>query len=243
MAESYTTPHTLPLQGTADLVRSPSGDNIRKQLNALSVAANNAITNEGARAEGAAKWFRGNLPNGTNLNTFSESGRWAVRTSADAATMTNGPTGASAGFVELTTADNGMKVQSWTNYGSNKGWRRTTDSITSSTFTPWGVVDVDAKAYADTKDTANRSAWAAADTSKLAEAKSYADSGLSADRARLTSLEAVSPKVSNIALDTDGNPYYSPGSTQVHVIQDGDGEPYYITFLQASADEDGAPYF
>lgn len=60
---------------------------------------------------------------------------------------------------------------------------------------------------------------------------------------RLTGLEAVSPVVSNIALDTDGNPFFSPGSTQVHVIPDPHGVPYYITFLSAQADADGNPYF
>lgn len=144
-----------------------------------------------------------------------------------------------------------------------------------------------AQAYADTKDTANRAAWAAADAATLAGANSYTDTQVTADRIRLTTLEsttvpqaltdakaytdaqvapdrvrltnvetkntqqdgrlaaleAVAPKVSNIALDSDGNPYYSPGSTEVHVIPDGDGEPYYITFMSASADTDGAPYF
>lgn len=100
MAESYTTPHSLPFLGTGDYVRSPTGDNLRKQLNALAVASNNALTAEGARAESAAK------------------------------------------------------------------------------------------SYADTKDTDNRSAWAAADTATLNSAKSYTDGQVSTDRGRLTSIEA-----------------------------------------------------
>lgn len=32
---------------------------------------------------------------------------------------------------------------------------------------------------------------------------------------------------SNIALDTDGTPYYSPGSVTIKVTQDTDGTPYY----------------
>ncbi len=60
---------------------------------------------------------------------------------------------------------------------------------------------------------------------------------------RLDFIDQVLPKVSNIALDTDGIPFFSPGSTAVHVIPDGDGEPYFITFMSASADADGTPYF
>jgi hypothetical protein len=33
--------------------------------------------------------------------------------------------------------------------------------------------------------------------------------------------------ISNIALDTDGVPYFSPGSMTVKVLQDTDGVPYY----------------
>lgn len=43
MAESFTTPYSLPILGTSDLVRSPSGDNLRKQLNAISTATNTAL--------------------------------------------------------------------------------------------------------------------------------------------------------------------------------------------------------
>lgn len=213
-------------------------------------------------------WFKGYLPNGTDLNTWTDNGRWAIRLASDVATMLNTPAAAGSGFVEMTTSQHGMKVQTWVNYGTNTAWRRTTASIVAGTFTAWGALDVDVKAYADTgdaagqaytdgKDTANRAAWAAADTAVAAAATAYTDAEVLKDRNRLTpieatntvqdgrlaSLEAVSPKVSNIAMDTDGVPYYSPGSTEVHVIPDGDGEPYFITFLSASADTDGAPYF
>lgn len=240
-------------------------------------------------------WFKGYLPNGTDLNTFGETGRWAVRLADDVATIVNAPPGANPGFVELTVTQHGMKVQTWVSYGSNTGWRRTTASVVAGTLTAWGSMDVDAKAYADTQDTAklteakayadtqdaayrvtDRALWRteddghqaaaeanaktyadAQDASKLAEAKAYADAGLALDRARLTvneaknttqdgrltSLEAVAPKVSNIALDSDGVPYYSPGSTAVHIIQDTDGTPYFIHFMSAALDTDGTPYF
>lgn len=240
MAESYTTPHSLPILGVGDLVRSPSGDNIRKQINAVSQAANTAITAEGARAEGAAKddattkygglpdrvtslegqvWYKGYLPNGTDLNTFTDTGRWAVRLTEDVATIVNKPTGAGPGFVELTTTPHGMKVQTWVNYSSNTAWRRTSASVTAGTLTAWGAVDVDAKAYVDTKDAASRSAWAAADASGLSSAKAYTDTRENVIRDDLS--------VSNIDLDTDGIPFIRFGSRTAKILQDTDGAPYY----------------
>lgn len=56
-------------------------------------------------------------------------------------------------------------------------------------------------------------------------------------------LQKVAPKVSNLALDTDGVPYFLPGATEVHVIQEPDGTPYFVTFMSASIGADGAPYF
>ena len=101
-------------------------------------------------------WFKGYLPNGTDLNTYAENGRWAVRLTSDVATIVNAPVGAGPGFVELTTSAHGMKVQTWVNYLDGKAWRRVTQSIASNTFLPWGALDVDAKAYADAAVAADR---------------------------------------------------------------------------------------
>lgn len=40
---TYTTPHNLPQLETTDLIKSPTGDNLRKQINALSTASNSAL--------------------------------------------------------------------------------------------------------------------------------------------------------------------------------------------------------
>lgn len=123
------------------------------------------------------------------------------------------------------------------------------------------VILTSAQTYTDTQVSADRARLTTLETTTvpqaLSDAKAYTDAQVAPDRARLTaveeknrvqdwrltSLEAVAPKISNIALDSDGSPYYSPGSTEVHVIPDADGAPYYITFMTASADTDGIPYF
>lgn len=52
----YTTPHSLPLiEPATDMIRSASGDNLWKQMNALAAATGNALSIEGARAEGGAR--------------------------------------------------------------------------------------------------------------------------------------------------------------------------------------------
>ena len=109
----------------------------------------------------------------------------------------------------------------------------------------------------EAQNAAQDAAITAARTGATTDAKTYTDAEVLKDRNRLTSIEsknatqdtrlagldAVSPKVSNIALDADGTPYYKPGSTEVHIIPDGDDVPYFITFLQAAVDTDGALYF
>lgn len=89
----------------------------------------------------------------------------------------------------------------------------------------------------------------------LTDAKSYADVEVTKDRARLAQTEAADLKqsadiretlraalayadakaadinkaidTSHVALDTDGTPYFSPGSTTVKVQMDTDGTPFY----------------
>lgn len=89
----------------------------------------------------------------------------------------------------------------------------------------------------------------------LADAKTYADVEVGKDRARIATTEAHNQRqdhdirqtlrnalayadskaqeiqaaldTSHIALDTDGTPYYRPGSTTVKVLQDTDGTPFY----------------
>lgn len=89
----------------------------------------------------------------------------------------------------------------------------------------------------------------------LTAAKTYADVELTKDRARLARTEAADLEqaedirqtllrslayadsraaeiqraldTSHIALDSDGTPYYKPGSTSVKVLQDSDGTPFY----------------
>lgn len=86
-----------------------------------------------------------------------------------------------------------------------------------------------AKAYADIEVTKDRTRLAqveAADVKQaedirktLRDALAYADSKARDIQTRLDT--------SHIALDTDGTPYYRPGSTTVKVLQDTDGTPFY----------------
>lgn len=144
MAESYTTPHSLPILGTSDLIRHPTGDNLRKQLNAIAQAANNALTAEGMRAEAAAKEYadagkftRPALADGTDLNTVKAPGTYPL---ANLATLLNGPTGVtSAGY--LLVGSNGhptlpvviQQIETYTQ-GTHK---RVTGSATAQTFKSW----------------------------------------------------------------------------------------------------------
>lgn len=190
MAESYTNPHSLPVLGTADYVRSPSGDNLRKQLNALAAAANNAITAEGSRAEGAAKSY-------ADTKDTDNRSAWSA---ADTSTL-----------------------------NSAKSYTDTKDTANRSA---WAAADTttlnSAKSYTDTKDSSNRTDWAAADTAKLSEAKAYAETMIGA-------------KV--ISLDTDGVPYWNPSGGTMRLFTDVDGALYYADkpWPVVSADTDGRP--
>lgn len=93
-------------------------------------------------------WFRNYLPNGTNLNTFDQSGKWAVRLPEDVETIINRPPEAGPGFVELSVAQHGLKDQTWTNYGTNRTWNRVTASATSGALSSWIEIDKGTKAYA-----------------------------------------------------------------------------------------------
>ena len=88
MAESYT-PHSLPILGTNDLIRSPTDDNIRKQINAVATAADTAITAEGARAEGAANDY-------TDSKDTSNRSAWAA---GDTATLNSAKSYADGKFI------------------------------------------------------------------------------------------------------------------------------------------------
>lgn len=81
----------------------------------------------------------------------------------------------------------------------------------------------DAKVYTDAQDAAyrveDRALWRAEDDGHEAAARTYTDTRETAVRASFT--------ISHIALDTDGTPYFSPGSMTVKVLQDTDGTPYY----------------
>lgn len=107
------------------------------------------------------------------------------------------------------------------------------------------------KPLEDRLSQADREASAAA----IAASKTYADAEVAKDRARLFQAEATDVKqaadiretlraalayadakatdiqneldTSHVALDTDGTPYYRPGSTTVKVRQDADGTPFY----------------
>lgn len=55
---TYTAPHNLPIiEPATDTIRSTTGDNLWKQINALALSAGNAISAEGGRAEDAAKAY------------------------------------------------------------------------------------------------------------------------------------------------------------------------------------------
>ena len=179
----------------------------------LITAVDNRVT-----ALGPAWAPRRNVPADADLNTFRIPGLHRI-TTPDTNTIQNLPPGMrSAGTLENLIPGDG--TDSWCIQRVNEQgedpqawWRSSTTN-----FTDW-------------------SPWSQVETQERANSKNEQQDG------RIDELAAVSPVVSNIALDTDGNPYYSPGATQVHVIPDTDGNPYYITFMSARVAADDNIYF
>ena len=201
---------------------------------------------------------RGNLASGTDLNTITgpeHSGSWGMPSGN---MYTNSPTLTTSGVLEVVRGLGNLTLVQRITAGSPMWWREVT-SISGGTWSAWVQAETaansaanlaTANAYTDTKDTSNRAAWASADAATHATAQDYADDAVAPEAAknvtqdgRLDDLEALALPVSNIALDTDGVPYYSPGSTSVQIIQDVDGTPYFIQFMTAAVDVDGVPYF
>ncbi|MDQ0679091.1 lysophospholipase L1-like esterase [Arthrobacter pascens] len=98
---TFTTPHSLPILETTDKIAA-TDDGLRQDLNAISTAANSAITAEGVRAEGAAKdhadaaaeaaeaaakWYRGVLDGDVHLNDLTTPGLYEFLNSTVAAAI------------------------------------------------------------------------------------------------------------------------------------------------------------
>jgi len=137
---------------------------------------------------------RGVLPSGTDLNTLigpAHVGAWSLLSSN---TYPNAPTFTSAAVLEVQRGSgNSLSVVHRLTFGSSLLWREAVDAA-AGTWSAWTQAEssdhaaatfetkpdaaaklVTANAYTDTKDTANRTAWAAADTATLNSAKSYTD--------------------------------------------------------------------
>ncbi|MDQ0854775.1 hypothetical protein QFZ79_002886 [Arthrobacter sp. V4I6] len=158
---------------------------------------------------------RGILASGTDLNTLSGNEHVGSYAMLTTSTYKNAPAITTAAVLEVQRGYGiTLAVVQRITYGEVMWWREAVNTGENQ----WSV-------------------WAQAETVARADAANKVQDG------RLTKLEAVAPKISHIALDTDGVPYYSPNSTAVHVIQDPDGVPYFITFMTAALDADGVPYF
>lgn len=152
MAESYTTPHSLPVIGTADLIRHPTGDNLRKQLNALATAANNALTAEGVRAEAAAKGHTDThtigsalrpllMAQGTDVNTLHTDTKttwYTISNQATADTILNLPEKKPGVFENIPT----LGFQRFLAYGASPTvWFRGITSVVNKTWGPWTALN------------------------------------------------------------------------------------------------------
>lgn len=197
---------------------------------------------------------RGILVDGTDFNTLTGAqhvGDYSLLTSS---TYPNAPVFTSAAVLEVRRGSgNTLSVVHRVTFGAVMLWREATDAG-AGTWSTWVQAEttvgtaanlVAAQAYTDAEVALDRARLTAAESKNDAQDTRLdgVESVNVTQDGRLTSLEAVAPKVSNIALDTDGIPYYSPGSTSVHIIQDTDGTPYFIQFMTASLDTDGVPYF
>jgi len=193
---------------------------------------------------------RGTLADGTDLNSLTGNanvGTYSLRTSS---TYPNAPAFTSSAVLEVQRGSgNNFSVIQRLTFGTSMLWREAAD-YTLGTWSAWVQAQtVDRADAANAVQDGRLGVIESKNTEQdgrltAAEAKNAAQDGrLDVTDGRLTGLEAVAPKVSNIALDADGTPYYKPGSTEVHIIPDGDDVPYFITFLQAAVDTDGALYF
>lgn len=149
----YTTPHNLPvIEPITDNIKdSESVSALADDLNALSVATNNAMNSEGERLEedattkaDAARWQKADpLPDSTNVNTFVTPGLYRV-TGTGASTATGLPT-TFAGMLEVL-APAGFSsywTQRYYAYASeNKAWFRTSSNTTGG-WNPWQQVVTD----------------------------------------------------------------------------------------------------
>lgn len=134
----------LPIFETTDKIAA-SGDGLREDMNLIGASARNAITAEGARAEGSAKSY-------ADSKDTSNRAAWAA---ADATNLTAAKAYTDERDEAYRTVDRAL-------------WRAEDDGHQAA-------AEANAAAYTDGKDTANRAAWAAADTANLTASKAYTD--------------------------------------------------------------------
>lgn len=136
----YTTPHSLPLiEPAVDTIRSATGDNVWKQLNAISMAANLAISKEGSRSEtdaietartytdtqaAFAAWFKGGPPEGTvDARKLLSNGAYTMATQGIVDGITNLPPGVGPGVFEARRVGSGVTIQTyWDGSGNGDVW-------------------------------------------------------------------------------------------------------------------------
>lgn len=81
--------------------------------------------------------YKGRIPSGANLDTYSTTGLWTQHNNANAAAGSNYPV-AEAGLLEVTTDASGIIWQRYTSYRNNRSWWRT---YNGAAWTAWAEVE------------------------------------------------------------------------------------------------------
>lgn len=170
----------------------------------------------------------GPIPAGTDLNEWignTYAGFWEVNSTTIAAGIKNLPGSWRGALLNMP----GIGAQLYAPYTQPATlYYRAVISIESKLWNVWRrlltdddlrKIDQSIISTVDAADAANRKYTAEADAAGLKSAKTYADEKTQEIRDHFNT--------SHIALDTDGVPFYSPGSMSVQIHQDADGVPYF----------------
>lgn len=107
----------------------------------------------------AGSWSNGNIPTGTDLNSFRSEGVWSIPNSTVGATLLNMPAAATtSGVIRVESAKNttGIFIQYADLYSSGGLWRRTTGSVSAQTWTTWKQVDINTTITVNSLEAAQR---------------------------------------------------------------------------------------
>lgn len=139
----YTLNYSLPLiEPAVDTIRSDSGDNLWKQLNALSAATDQALHLESA----TSMKRRGPVPEGQDLNTLLEPGEYEVPGIISLDSFKNGPSqqgdlvDIQPGVLVVRTVEPGLTIQELRGYAAGGMWVRGNANRTYTAWTRWRQV-------------------------------------------------------------------------------------------------------